>query len=337
MGWFDSLLRPIMVVVAWIMVKAHDLLIALGMDRENGWTWTLSIVALVIVIRIVLIPLFVRQIKAQRGMQAVQPELQKLQKRYKGKTDPASRQAMQAEMQKIYKDAGTSPFASCMPLLAQSPIFFALFRVLYSIPQLAAGTYVRDKLGPLNQDVALEFNRSEIFGASLSDIFLQSDATNVKIVAAVLIVAMSLTTMFTQKQITMKNMVKPTGDAPAGPLGDPAQMQKMMVYLFPVIFAISGVNLPIGVLIYWTTTNVWTLGQQWWIIRNSPTPGSEAWKKAEERKKAKAAKKAQKLGMSLEDYQQQVNPEKVVEQAKQVGQRVQPKKNVPRSKRKGKK
>lgn len=338
MGWFDSILYPIMVAVGWVMVQAHNVLLWIGMDPRSGWTWTLSIVALVLIVRVILIPLFVRQIKAQRGMQAVQPELKKLQRRYKGKTDPASRQAMQAEMQKIYKEHGTSPFASCVPLLAQSPIFFALFRVLFSMPLIAAGTYKRPNLGPITQDVAIDFNAGQIFGASLSDIFLQTDVVQTKVVAAVLIVAMSLTTMFTQKQLTMKNMAKPAADdgAPAGPLGDPQQMQKMMVYLFPVIFAISGVNLPIGVLIYWTTTNVWSLGQQWWVIRNSPTPGSEAWHKAEARKKAKAAKKAARLGTTLED-EEQVNPTDITDQFKPTGQRIQPKKSAPRSKRKRKK
>lgn len=131
MSWFDTILSPIMWVVAWIMVLAHRAFVAIGLP-DSGWSWILSIVVLVIVIRIILIPLFVRQIKAQRGMQMVQPEIQKLQKKYKGKTDPASRQAMQQEMMAIYREAGTSPFASCLPLLAQSPIFFALFRVLIS-------------------------------------------------------------------------------------------------------------------------------------------------------------------------------------------------------------
>lgn len=335
MGWFDSILYPIMVAVAWVLVQAHSALIWLGMDGTSGWTWALSIVALVLLIRIILIPLFVRQIRAQRGMQEVQPELQKLQRKYQGRTDPASRQAMQAEMQKIYSDAGTSPFASCLPVLAQSPIFFALFRVLFSLPLIAAGNYSRPNLGPITQEVAIEFNSSEVFGASLSEIFLQTDSTSARIVAAVLIVVMSLTTMFTQRQLTMKNMAQPTTtpNTPPGPMGDPQQMQRMMVYLFPVIFAISGVNLPIGVLVYWTTTNLWSLGQQWWVIRNSPTPGSEAWHKYQARQKAKAAKKAAKSGTPLEELN--ANPE-ITEIIKPSGQRVQPKRGGPRSKRKGK-
>ena len=128
--WFFALLRPIEWVVAWIMVQFHTLLTAAGLPESSGWTWGLSIVGLVIVIRIVLIPLFVKQINASRGMQLIQPEMRKIQEKYKGKKDEASRQAMTKETMDLYKRTGTNPFASCLPILLQSPIFFALFRVL---------------------------------------------------------------------------------------------------------------------------------------------------------------------------------------------------------------
>src|SRR5450759_4408763 len=146
----DTILRPIEFVVAWIMVQFHWLFSHLGMRPEGGLTWILSIVGLVIVIRIVLIPLFVKQIHASRGMQALSPELQAIQKKYKGKSDPASREAMSRETMELYKKHGTNPFASCLPILAQSPIFFALFRVLYSLPKVSSGTYAKTSIGPLN-------------------------------------------------------------------------------------------------------------------------------------------------------------------------------------------
>src|SRR5690606_40178312 len=110
-----------------------------GLGPTSGWSWALSIVGLTVVMRVLLIPLFFKQIKASRGMQMLQPEMQKIQKKYKGKNDPASRQQMQAEMMALYQKHGTNPFSSCLPILAQSPIFFALFRVLYSMPPIAAG------------------------------------------------------------------------------------------------------------------------------------------------------------------------------------------------------
>ena len=328
MDWFDGLLWPLKIAVAWIMVRAHDVLTFLGMDPAGGLTWVLSIVALVVVIRILLIPLFVRQIKASRGMQLVQPEIQKLQKKYKGKTDPASRQAMQQEMMAIYKDAGTSPFASCLPILAQMPIFFALFRVLYSLPQVASGDYPRGdgSIGPLTPALAAEAESSTIFGARLSDTFLLSDSINVKIVCAALVIIMSATTLFTQRQLTMKNMPQSALDNPM------ARQQRILMYILPLVFAFSGVNFPIGVLIYWSTTNVWSMGQQWWVIRNNPTPGSEAERLYKERQERKAARK--RGGSALEDVGAETGTAALEDDPRPVsGQRQQPKKGAPRSKR----
>ena len=319
MSFFDNLLWPLKVAVAWIMVRAHDVLTFIGMDPAGGWTWLLSIVALVLVIRVLLIPLFVRQIKASRGMQLVQPEMQKLQKKYKGKTDPASRQAMQQEMMALYKDAGTSPFASCLPIIAQMPIFFALFRVLVSLQPLSEGKYARPTIGPLTQQLAAQAESSEVFGASLSSTFLASPDTAVKIVTAGLILIMSATTLFTQRQLTMKNM-------PASALDNPmAKQQKMMMYILPLVFAFSGVNFPIGVLVYWSTSNLWSMGQQFFVIRNSPAPGSEAEKAYQERQ----ARKARRRGKSLED-----EGTVLAEPAEPRGQREQPKRKE-RQKRTG--
>ncbi|MDM8085181.1 membrane protein insertase YidC [Cellulomonas cellasea] len=310
MSWFDGLLWPIMVVVAWIMVQFHKALAWLGMDPAGGIAWTLSIVGLVVVIRIILIPLFFKQIRASRGMQLLAPEMQAIQKKYKGKQDPASREAMSRETMALYKKHGTNPFASCLPILLQSPIFFALFRVLYSMPLIAAGTYERSpNIGPITPAVAQEFESATIFGAPLSGYFLQPGADiNIKIVTVILIVAMSATTFFTQRQLTMKNM------PPAALQGPMAQQQKMMLYALPVIFAISGVNFPIGVLVYWTTTNVWSMGQQFYTIRRMPAPGSAAEKALKERKARKAAAK----GIVIEE-------EKPVIEEKPRGQRPQPK------------
>ena len=301
MTFFDNVLWPIKWVVAWIMVGAHDFLTWLGLDSAGGITWALSIVALVIAIRIVLIPLFVKQIKASRGMQLLQPDMQKIQKKYKGKSDPASRQAMQQEMMALYREHGTTPFASCLPILAQMPIFFALFRVLWSMPVLAEGNYPRGdgtSIGGLTQELAIEFEAANFFGATLSSAFLHTEGVEPKVVSAILIVLMSLTMLFTQRQLTMKNMPSSAQNNPM------ARQQKMLMYILPIVFAVTGVNFPIGVLIYWTTTNVWSLGQQWYVIRNNPTPGSEAYQRREER----LARKAERKGRPLED-DTEVEPE----------------------------
>jgi len=311
MGVFDSILRPIEYVVAWIMVQFHALLTLLGMNPSGGLTWILSIVGLVLVMRVLLIPLFVKQIHATRGMQALSPELQVIQKKYKGKSDPASREAMSRETMELYRKHGTNPFASCLPILAQAPIFFALFRVLNNGIRTGTG------MGALTTDLALQAKQATFFSAPLSGTFLTSSLTSVKIVTALLIVAMSVTTFTTQKQLTQKNM-------PASALqGSMAQNQKIMLYAMPLMFAFSGVNFPIGVLVYWTTTNLWSMGQQFYTIRRMPTAGSAAEKAMQERKARKG----------LQDAAAAASGPAPAEPPKPTGQRVQPKRKD-RAKRK---
>ena len=280
--FFSTIMAPIEWLVAWIMYGFHTALTALGMDSAGGWTWALSIVGLVVVMRAAMIPLFVKQIMASRKMQMIQPELQKIQKKYKGKSDPESRQAMTQETMELYKKEGTNPFSSCLPILVQSPFFFGLFSVLNGLDEIAAGD--KDPVGPISQDVASEAEQATIFGAQLSDTFLGSDSLNVKIVTVVLIILMSATTFLTQRQLMTKNM-------PASALDNPfAKQQKLLLYVLPIVFAVSGVNFPIGVLIYWFTTNLWSMSQQFYVIRRMPAPGSAAEKSYHARlaKKGKA-------------------------------------------------
>jgi len=324
----ESLLLPLEIAVAWIMGQIHSLLVSLGMQDGPGAAWVWSIVGLVIVIRILLIPLFFKQIKASRGMQMLQPELQALQKKYKGKTDPASRQAQQQEMMELYRKHNTNPFASCLPIILQMPIFFALFWVLSGLPSLAAGAFRgnegMDSLGPLTAELAADVEQSTLLGAPLSATFLGSDDLQVRIVAVILIIAMSLTTFLTTRQLTMKNM-------PASALDNPMmRQQKMLMYSMPVIFAVSGVGFPIGVLIYWTTTNLWSMGQQFYTIQRMPAPGSEAYKRKQARDAAKRAKKGlppETESMATEEIQptpgQRVQPVRK-DRAKKKGPAVTP-------------
>lgn len=271
MDFFNAILRPLEHVVAWIMVAFHSALSVLGFPEASGWTWGLSIVGLVIVIRVLLIPLFVKQIKASRGMQLIQPEMKKIQEKYKGRTDQASRQAMTRETMELYRRTGTNPFASCLPLLLQSPIFFALFRVLNGIPN-------HTTVGPLSRRLVEQADQATLFGAPLSDTFIHANTTATRAFTIILIVLMSATTFFTQRQLMMKNM-------PASALDNPyAQQQKIILYVLPLIFAVSGVNFPIGVLIYWLVTNLWSMGQQFYVIRRMPAPGSQAERALQERR-----------------------------------------------------
>jgi YidC/Oxa1 family membrane protein insertase len=270
------ILNPLYNLVSGIIVLFHNLLSPL-LGENSGVTWSLSIMGLVVVIRIVLIPLFVKQIKSQRALTALQPHMKEIQKKYKD-----DRQKQSEEMMKLYKEHKTNPLASCFPILAQAPIFFALFTVLNGIaaktPEGVAAPIAR---GYLKGEYLESAAQAEFFGAKISETFLGSDDIKVKLVTVLLIFVMSATTFTTQRQLMTKGM--PKIDASNNMM---LQQQKIMLYLFPVIFAVSGVNFPVGVLIYWSTTNFWTWGQQYYVIKRNPTPGSPAFEELE-RKKAK--------------------------------------------------
>jgi YidC/Oxa1 family membrane protein insertase len=228
----------------------------------------LSIIGLTVVVRAALIPVFVKQIKSQRNMLAAQPELQKLQKKYKGKTDRDSREKFAKEQMELYKKTGSNPLSSCLPLLIQMPIFSGLFFVLNDAQNsLKTGN---PGVGLLNLDLSNSFAQSDLFGAPLSATFLSSENLTVKILAAVMIVAMTASQFITQKQILSKNQ------NPATQTSQYMQTQKIMLYVFPLIFMISGISFPLGVMFYWLASNFWTMGQQFVVIRNMPTPGSQA-------------------------------------------------------------
>ena len=313
----DTLLWPLKVAVAWVMVTIHKALIFVGFPDGAGIAWVLSIIGLTIVVRLLIMPLFVKQIRASRGMQLLQPEMQALQAKYKGKKDPESRQRMNEEMMALYRKHGTNPMSSCLPILVQMPIFFALFRVLASLGQIASGTYGRPSIGPLTQELAKQVQDSSVFGASLSSSFMNSDDTQVKIVTVAMIIIMSVTQWYTMAQLTMKNMSAESKNSD-NPM---IRSQRMMMYVMPVIFAVSGVNFQIGVLVYWVVSNLWTMGQQFFTIRNMPAPGSEAEKKYRARINAKRARKGLP---SLEEEERAEAVAKAEAEGRTGGQRVQP-------------
>ena len=288
-------------IVSWVLVTFHSLLSSV-FAADGGWAWGLAIVGLVILIRVLLIPLFVKQIKSQRNMQLIQPQVKEIQKKYAG-----DRERQSQELMKLYRETGTNPLSSCLPILAQAPIFFALFTVLQKIAK-------NETVGYMTSDVLASARSAHILGAPLYGTFTHraetSDPSATLIVTVILIILMTLTTFLTQRQLIVKNT------APDNPM---VQQQKVLLYLFPIIFAVSGVNFPVGVLTYWFTTNVWTMGQQFYVIRNSPQPGTPAFAAYEARKKAKKKSGAE-----------DVQPQETEEQ-RQV--RNQPKRNKPKKKR----
>jgi len=261
-----ALLFPFQWLVSAIMVGLHNGLSAIGMPAASGWTWTLSIIGLVLVIRAALIPVSLKQVKAQRRMRQLQPDLKKLQDKYNGRTDSLSRQAMAQEQMALYKKHGTNPLSACLPLLIQVPFFFALFTVLSGIPTAAAKG---EGIGAMSAEQVVQFGESSIFGAPLSATLLHGTPPGGNVVAVwilsiVMILAMTAAQFITQKHIMARNMSE---EAMASPF---MRQQKALLYAMPIVFGAGGVLFPIGVLIYWTTTNLWTMVQQFVVDPRSP-------------------------------------------------------------------
>jgi len=310
----DTILSPLYTAVSWIIVQFHSLF-SLVFDPDSGWAWGLSIFFLVVLIRICLIPLFVKQIKSTRNMQALQPRMKAIQERYK-----SDKQRQSEEMMKLYKETGTNPLSSCLPILAQSPFFISLFRVLSHIAN-------NQPVGVLSADQVDSARNASVFGAPIAAKFLDSagkaselhaSLTDIRIVTVVMIVMMSASQFYTQRQLMTKN-VDLTVKTPF------MQQQKMLMYVFPVMFAVFGINFPVGVLIYWLTTNVWTLGQQMFVIKRNPTPGSLAFE--ERQAKLRAAGK-------LQEDPKEVEAREAVEAAR--ARRQQPKRQSKSQRQQGK-
>ncbi|MFE5670355.1 membrane protein insertase YidC [Agromyces sp. NPDC056523] len=282
MDIFSIILWPIKWAIELILVAFHSLWTFLGLDPDAGITWVLAIVGLVIVVRAALIPIFVRQIKSQRRMLEVAPQLKKIQDKYKGKKDQFSREAMSRETMELYKRTGTNPLSSCLPLLLQMPIFFGLFSVLNDASIHAE----RGGVGALTPTLADSFSNAEFLGAPLNSTFINEwnamiagnpyDLSTM-LVAVTMIILMTASQFITQLQIVSKNMSPETKASPM------FRQQRILLYLLPLVFAFSGVAFPLGVMFYWLVSNFWTMGQQFIVIRNMPTPGSEAAKAREAR------------------------------------------------------
>ncbi|MDR0285284.1 MAG: membrane protein insertase YidC [Propionibacteriaceae bacterium] len=246
----------------WSMITGPDL----------GLTWALAIMSLTIIVRSLLIPLFVRQINSSRNMQLIQPKMKELQDKY-----GADRERLGRETQKLMKDEGVSPAASCLPMLLQMPVFFALYQVLYA----AANNQAKGYFFTHHPELLESLYNSRFLGAALAgrfwEVFQGSPFGATQVVAIILVLLMSSLLFLTQKQLMGKNMPP---DALKGPM---AQQQKMMLYLFPFMYIFMGAYIPVGVLVYWATNNTWTFVQQFLLIRNNPTPGTPAYIDWEER------------------------------------------------------
>lgn len=333
-GFFGTILWPLKWLVEVVLVAWHWLFTTVGFAPDAGLTWVLSIIGLVVVVRAAMIPLFVKQIKSQRKMMEIAPELRKVQEKYRGKKDQLSREAMSRETMALYKKHGTTPVSSCLPLLVQMPVFLALFYTLLDISFNA--THGRGGVGLLNAELTRQFYDAKLFGVAPLHIRLTEAVSErpegweiTTIILVILVILMIASQFITQLQIISKNL------SPEAKTGQAYQMQKIMLYVLPLAFIFSGVFFPLGVVMYWFTSNLWTMGQQFLVIREMPTPGSEAAKQREERlaRKGKAIDSSGKVvPMAVYEAEQQ----RLLEEAEKA-KREAPKRQQPVGKKRAKK
>jgi len=266
-GDLVTLLNPFYNAIAWLVVHIHDGLAPI-FGASSGAAWALSIVLLTMAMRLLLFPLFVKQIKSQRAMSALQPQMKELQTKYKN-----DKERLNQEMMALWKEAGTNPFAGCLPIVVQIPVFFALFRVLNSMHPDKAGNYHSHFNGILSEDLTRQAANAKVFGVPIGASFsssthtlglLHASATSVKLLSAILIVIMAATTFITQRQLMARNKASGAATMPGN--------QQTLLYILPLVFAVFGLKFPLGVLLYWLTTNLWSMGQQAVVIRRMDSP-----------------------------------------------------------------
>ncbi|HEX3900555.1 MAG TPA: membrane protein insertase YidC [Mycobacteriales bacterium] len=257
-------LNPLYNAVAWLLVHIHT---GLAHVVGSSAAWSLSIVVLTVAMRLLLFPVFVKQIRSQRAMQAVQPKMKELQTKYKN-----DKEKLNQEMMALWREAGVNPLSGCLPLVLQIPIFISLFHTLKEIKPIstacnsAAKCYKGQKGFP--QVDVFHAAHAKLFGiVPISASFKTSSAvlhalggsvSSTRALCLILTIIMGATTFITQRQLMARN----------GPAADSqqAQTQKIMLYVFPVFFLAYGFFFPVGVLLYWLTTNIWSMVQQYVVI-----------------------------------------------------------------------
>ncbi|HEX5375465.1 MAG TPA: YidC/Oxa1 family membrane protein insertase [Solirubrobacterales bacterium] len=220
-----NILQPLIDVANEVLKFFHD---------SVGLSWGGAIIALTIVTRTLLIPLTYKQLKGMRALQALQPQIKEIQAKYKN-----DRQRMQQEMMRFYQENKVNPFASCIPLLAQLPVFITLFYLL----QNELPDDIGCKAGECGSEASFLF---------ISD--LTAKATGGELIA--------LLVLYVGTQLISGMVMSITAD----------KSQRMMMFVLPLIFVPFVISFPAGLVLYWITTNVWTIGQQYTIQKLIPAP-----------------------------------------------------------------
>jgi len=221
MDGLGKLLQPIQGALEWVVIFLYNNVIA---------NYGIVIILLTIIVRIVLTPLTLSQTRSMAKMQRLQPQLQEIQKKYKG-----DKQKIQQETMEFYKKNNVNPLAGCLPLILQMPVFFALFRVLRE-----PSVIITSVLGlPYIDGIA---------NSNFTFLWLDLNAKDPYYILPILMVA----TMFLSTKLTSTSS---------------SGQNKIMMYAMPAVFGVISINLASGILIYWVTTNVWSAGQQWIVNR----------------------------------------------------------------------
>jgi YidC/Oxa1 family membrane protein insertase len=267
------------VAVSWVLLRWHDFFHLIGVG--TNWAWALSIVFLVITARVLLFRLFIRQVHYTRNMQRMQPKIQKLREKYKD-----DRAELNRQMMALQQEEGFNPISGCLPMFLQIPVFLGLYHVLRHLansaaPLNSAGQTLCSNHPNSHLLTLYTFTKSETCQAAGSKIFnsplaasfhdsgdlirkLGGDPSSTRITLVILLIISAAATLATQL------MVRAT--ATTAPEGTAATVQRLMLWVIPVGVLASGLlfNFPLGVLLYWFTSNLWTLAQQGYIVRYHP-------------------------------------------------------------------
>jgi YidC/Oxa1 family membrane protein insertase len=236
-----NILQPLIDVANAVLQFFHD---------SVGLSWGLSIIALTITVRALLIPLTYKQLKGMRAMQALQPQIKELQAKYKN-----DKQRMQQEMMRFYKENKVNPFASCVPLVAQLPVFITLFYTLRHElpPDMISG--LTGHAYEVAHKTCVEGHECAAYGA---EFWFISDLTH-KAEGAELI---ALLVLYVGTQLASGFFMSVTAD----------KSQRMMMFVLPLVFVPFVLSFPAGLILYWITTNFWTIGQGLAMKKIIPMP-----------------------------------------------------------------
>jgi YidC/Oxa1 family membrane protein insertase len=262
----SGIMTPLYYGITALLLAGHWAF-ALILPADSGWTWVLAIVGLTVAVRVLIFPLSYQTIKSKRAMQALQPRIKELQKQYGG-----DRKRLSEEQRRLWSESGTNPFGSCLPLLLELPIFFALFRVIDLAAQMGADGGAR---GFLSTADAESLQEAVFLGSRVGDTLMTfepvafAESSSTRIIALALIAVMCATQFYAQWRLLYADAVSSAVD------DDPYRQQQMfLLYALPFVFAVGGLAFPLGVLVHWTTWNVWTLAEQSYVMRNDPGLGS---------------------------------------------------------------